>query len=123
MRTLFSRQLSATLILAAAMAVAAPVFATDTESEIEYLLTTIGTSGCEFIRNGKTHSAEDAESHLRMKYKRGKRYAKTAELFIERLATASSLSKRPYEISCDGGIEPTGEWLKARLDELRSERT
>ena len=91
------------------------------EVEIEQLLIAIGESGCEFIRNGKRHSASDAESHLRMKYKRGRRYAKTAELFIERLATASSMTRRPYEIDCGGEPERTGDWLKARLDGLRTE--
>lgn len=110
---------SIALALATALAaIAIPASASD--AEIEHLLASIGTSGCEFIRNGKTHSAEDAESHLRMKYKRGKRYAKTTEQFIERLATASSISKKPYEISCEGNVERTGDWLKARLDELRA---
>jgi hypothetical protein len=111
------------LALCAAIAVAllsGPASAADTESEIEYLLTSIGTSGCEFVRNGKTHSAEDAEAHLRMKYKRGKRYAKTTEQFIERLASASSMTKRPYEIRCGGEAQRTGDWLKARLGEFRS---
>ena len=118
-----------TLAMAAALAIAclaAPLTATAdeatvAEAEIEQLLVSIGESGCEFIRNGKRHSASDAESHLRMKYRRGKRYAKTAELFIERLATASSMSKRPYEIDCGGEPERTGDWLKDRLDGLRAE--
>jgi hypothetical protein len=91
------------------------------EVEIEQLLVAIGESGCEFIRNGKRHSASDAESHLRMKYKRARRYAKTAELFIERLATASSMTRRPYEIDCGGEPERTGDWLKDQLDGLRAD--
>ena len=77
-------------------------FAADTnaEREIEYLIEAIGNSGCEFIRNGKRHSARDAEDHIRMKYKRGRRYAPTTELFIERLASKSSMSKRPYLMQC-----------------------
>ncbi len=93
---------------------------TTAEAEIEALLAAVGESGCAFVRNGKRHSAEDAESHLRRKYRRGRRHAKTAELFIERLATASSMTKRPYEIDCDGRVERTGDWLMSRLVELRS---
>lgn len=93
-------------------------------TEIEYLVNTIGASNCTFIRNGKRHSAEDAEEHLRMKYRRGKRYAPTAEKFIERLASASSWSKKPYFIECAGEeAVPTGEWLMAHLDEYRNEKS
>jgi hypothetical protein len=43
--------------------------AKESATEIHYLLTSIGSSNCAFIRNGDSHSAEDAEEHLRMKYK------------------------------------------------------
>jgi len=90
------------------------------ETEVEYLVSTIGASDCTFIRNGKRHSAEDAEDHLRMKYRRGKRYAPTAEKFIERLASESSMSKKPYYIECEGQeAVPSGEWLMARLNDYR----
>ncbi len=94
--------------------------ADNTEAEIEYLLGTIGESGCTFIRNGTRHSAEDAESHLRMKYKRGKRYASSAENFIERLANASSWTGKPYYMECGANdAVPTGEWLTAQLSDYR----
>lgn len=101
---------------------ATPGFAaeTNTESEIEYLIEAIGNSGCEFIRNGKRHSARDAEEHIRMKYKRGRRYAPTTELFIERLASRSSMSKKPYLMQCgDEAPVESGVWLGARLAEYR----
>lgn len=91
-----------------------------TETEVEYLVSAIGESNCTFIRNGKRHSAEDAEDHLRMKYRRGKRYAPTAEKFIERLASASSMSKKSYYIECEGQeAVPSGDWLMARLNDYR----
>lgn len=90
------------------------------EAEIDYLLTSIGSSDCVFIRNGKRHDAEDAEDHLRMKLKRGKRYVTTTESFIERLASKSSMSRKPYAIDCPGqDPAPSGEWLMQRLAELR----
>lgn len=92
-----------------------------TEEEVEYLVTTVGESNCTFIRNGKRHSAVDAEDHLRMKYRRGKRYAPTTEKFIERLASASSMSRKPYFMECDGQeAVPSGEWLMAQLVDYRS---
>ncbi len=94
--------------------------ADEVPAEIEYLLTTIGSSDCVFIRNGKRHDARDAEDHLRMKYRRGKRYAPTTEAFIGRLASKSSMSKKLYHIECPGAEPvPSGEWLSQRLAEYR----
>jgi hypothetical protein len=97
--------------------------ANDAAAEIEYLVSTVGASECTFIRNGKRHSAEDAEDHLRMKYRRGKKYASTTEDFIKYLASASSWTKKPYYIECEG--QPavlTGEWLTVHLDEFRNRK-
>ena len=109
------------LAIAVALLLPATSFATDTEAEIEFLLTSIGDSECIFIRNGKRHNAAAAEDHLRTKYRRGKRYAPTTEMFIERLASASSMSKKAYYIECPGAeAVPTGEWLAAQLDDYRN---
>lgn len=90
-------------------------------AEIEYLIQSIAESGCTFVRNGKRHTSAAAESHLRMKLRRGKRYVSDAESFIDRLASKSSMSKKPYFIECEGA-EPvaSGQWLKERLLEYRS---
>ncbi|NCF38249.1 MAG: hypothetical protein GWP56_18050 [Gammaproteobacteria bacterium] len=108
------------LVTALALLLPAAVFAGNTEAEIEYLISAVGESGCTFIRNGSRHDAENAASHMRMKYRRGKRYATTAELFIERLASKSSISGKLYFIECEG-LEPvpSGAWLTARLEDYR----
>ena len=109
------------LLIFAGLVLIGPARAEAPQSEIEHLLNEIGSSGCTFVRNGKQHTAEAAEDHLRMKYRRGKRYADTTENFIDRLATASSWTKKPYMIDCPGENRmPTGAWLYLRLDELRS---
>ena len=111
------------VFLVAALMLASPVSADEPPAEIEYLLTAIGSSGCAFVRNGSLHSAPEAEEHLRMKYQRGKRYAPTADTFIERLASKSSISKEPYYIDCPGETrEPSGEWLLRKLAEYRKGR-
>ena len=113
------------LSLVAALVLLMPVaaIAGETEAEIEHLITAVGDSGCTFIRNGSRHDAEDAASHMRMKYRRGKRYATTAELFIERLASKSSFSGKSYAIECPGSdAVPSGEWLTARLHEFREQQ-
>ncbi len=90
-------------------------------AEIDYLLTSIGNSGCTFIRNGDRYDSRSAEDHLRMKYQRGKRYATSGEKFVERLASKSFLSKKLYYIECGGAEKvPSGDWLMKRLDQYRA---
>ena len=86
-------------------------------AEIDYLLSSVGSSDCTFIRNGKRYDSRSAEDHLRMKYRRGKRYAPTGEKFIERLASNSYLSKKLYYIECEGEKMPSGDWLTEQLGE------
>jgi len=89
--------------------------------EIDFLLKSVGSSDCTFIRNGERHESLAAEDHLRMKYRRGKRYATSGEEFIERLASKSSLSKKLYYIECEGDEKiPSGDWLMERLGEYRT---
>ena len=78
----------------------------DAETEIRSLIQAVAESGCEFDRNGSLHSAEAAAEHLELKYARGKRYADSAEAFIERLASKSSWSGKPYQMICDGEANP-----------------
>ena len=118
---MIKRHLSALALL---LAIApASVRADQTATEIDFLLATIGESECLFIRNGKEYDAKDAEAHLRMKYSRGKRYAPTAEKFIERLASKSSMSRKPYYIECGNEPQmPSGQWLTGLLTEYRKTR-
>jgi len=112
------------LAIAALLLHSLPLFADDRNPEIDYLLSTIGSSECVFIRNGKRHEAEKAAEHLRMKYDHGRRYATSTEAFIERLASKSSMTRKLYMIECPGAEpEPSGVWLTQRLEELRNNKT
>ena len=93
--------------------------AADADTEIRALIQAVAESECEFNRNGSLHSAEAAAAHLELKYARGKRYADSAEAFIERLASKSSWSGKPYQMICDGQTQPTGDWLTATLLKMR----
>ena len=101
--------------------IAAALADTAADTEIRALIQAVAESGCEFNRNGSVHSAEAAAEHLELKYSRGKRYADSAEAFIERLATKSSWSGEPYQMICDGETQPAGDWLTMRLEGLRSQ--
>ena len=93
------------------------------ETEIEQLLEFVAQSGCEFERNGSSHNSVDAADHLRLKYRRGKRYVASAEEFIDRLATESSWTGRPYTVRCSGQQQLSATWLHEALEQQRSSRS
>lgn len=95
------------------------------QQEINYLLSFVGTSGCIFYRNGSAYTSRKAEVHLRSKYEDASAidHIRTAEEFIVRIASFSSLSGRPYRVQCNSGAETaTADWLTAALLRFRSER-
>ncbi len=93
----------------------------ETDTEIRALIQAVAESECEFNRNGSVYSAEAAAEHLELKYSRGRRYTDSAEAFIERLASKSSWSGKPYQMICGGETQPVGDWLTMRLEALRSQ--
>lgn len=93
------------------------------QREIAALIAGLGGSGCDFERNGRWHDAAAARAHLQKKYdylrKRG--MADTTALFIERAATGSSISGKPYRVRCPGQtVRPSAEWFQQRLRESRA---
>lgn len=116
------RQLIGLSLLFTAAAVAAPPAAA-VRAEIDALLAALGDSGCRFERNGDWHDAAEARVHLQRKLdhllKRGA--VGTAEEFIERAASRSSISGDAYHVKCgDAAPVASGEWLSGRLAELRT---
>jgi hypothetical protein len=110
------------LIFLSIVLCASTVAADKEKPEIQFLLNAIGSSDCQFFRNGKEHSPEDAEDHLSMKYSRTKRHIKSAEDFIDKLATESSWSGKPYTIRCaDAAEQLSSAWLYEHLETYRTE--
>ena len=92
------------------------------DAEVEHLLSAVGSSNCLFIRNGTEHPPAEAESHLRMKYRKGARYISSADDFITRIASKSSWSGKPYQIQCPNKeSEPSSQWLNNQLSQFRSQ--
>ncbi len=90
------------------------------DAEVDYLLDTVVTSNCVFIRNGSEHKSEAARDHLQMKRKRGKRYFDSADEFIEKIASKSSWSGKNYMIQCDDEPKQTARaWFIALLKKYR----
>jgi hypothetical protein len=94
-----------------------------TQTEINYLLGSIDRSGCEFYRNGNWYDSKKAQAHLRYKYEMLAVHDQinTAEGFIEKAATKSSLSGRLYKVRCSGGeAVTTNQWLHDVLARYRA---
>lgn len=92
-------------------------------AEIESLLSRLAVSGCEFRRNGSWYSGAEAQAHLRRKldYLVDKGAIASAEQFIERAASRSSVSGEAYQVRCGGTPPvPSSTWLFAELGVLRS---
>jgi len=91
--------------------------------EIEGLLLRLGTSECQFQRNGTWYGATRAREHIAMKYQQllSNNAVSTAEDFIALAATRSSLSGKPYQVKC-GSHEPvwSADWMASQLQEIRT---
>lgn len=107
-------------LLTSAVTLAAP--SPKARQEIDALIGALATSKCEFQRNGKWYDAADARSHLQRKYDYllKKKLVDTAEQFIERAASKSSMSGREYRVRCPKQAEQTSaSWFQAQLRQLR----
>lgn len=91
----------------------------DETSEIEQLLQTIATSGVVFIRNGNQASGSEAATHLRNKWRNATPRITTVQGFIERIASRSSLTGKPYQVKlADDSVVDAGSWLRERPREV-----
>lgn len=103
-------------------ALSAAPLAPAVRAEIDSLLAALEKSGCEFSRNGAWHAPKDARVHLlrKLEYLEGKNAVQSTEQFIERAASTSSSSGKPYLVRC-GKAAPVESraWLTAQLAALR----
>ncbi|CAH0291600.1 YfeK family protein [Stenotrophomonas indicatrix] len=116
----YSPLVALALALASGVAGAAP--SADARREITQLIGSLDGSQCQFQRNGSWYGPADARAHLQRKYDYllKKDMVDTAEQFIERAASQSSMSGKAYRIRCPGQPEQTSAaWFGARLQALR----
>ncbi|MDT8998987.1 DUF5329 domain-containing protein [Paucibacter sp. APW11] len=110
------------LALAHGLLQAAPV-APSVRAEIDGLMAAMQASNCQFNRNGSWYEAAEAKAHLlrKLEYLEGKDMVKTTEQFIERAASTSSSSGKPYLVRCGGAAAQASQpWLSAQLQLLRA---
>ena len=114
-------------VTAAALAVPAAQANTPTTTavEIDGLFSALLQSGCEFNRNGSWHSAKQASQHLQGKYDYllKKNLVPNTEAFIERAASQSSMSSKPYLVRCPGQPEVNSkQWFTDQLQKIRASK-
>jgi hypothetical protein len=92
-------------------------------AEIDGLLLRLQSSGCSFNRNGSWYEAPEARAHLvkKLEYLEARNLVQTTEQFIDRAASGSSLSGKPYLVRC-GSAAPVESrvWLTQQLKALRA---
>ena len=98
---------------------------TAASAEIQQLLSFVAKSGCQFNRNGTWYPAPEASAHLadKERYLAERGQITSAEDFIAKAATKSSMTGKPYTVRC--GSEPviaSDEWLTAELRRFRQGR-
>jgi hypothetical protein len=90
--------------------------------KIEALIAFVAKQEGTFMRNGSEHTPVEAAEHLRLKLKKAGKSIKTAQLFIDKLATGSSVTGKPYEIVFKNGrkaqLAPLLRIELARLEKL-----
>lgn len=119
---MFLRPLAFAAFTACTFASAGPV-APPVKSEIDALLSSLSSSGCEFNRNGAWHNSAEAKSHLlrKLDYLEKKNMVQSTEQFIERAAASSSSSGEAYQVKCTGGQPIDSKaWMLAQLKVIRS---
>jgi len=114
--------MAAGAITALLTAPAAAQTARPVREEIQSLLAAMEQSGCEFYRNGSWHTPTDARAHLARKLAEVEKGQppKSADEFIEVVATRSSISGEPYRVRCPG-VAPIASavWFRQTLERSR----
>ena len=108
------------LLLFILLLTASPAIASETDTEIQYLLETVEESDCTFVRNWSEHPADEARSHMEMKYNYAKDKITQTEQFIKYIATKSSITGKEYTIRCEDDDYPSAEWLTQKLEDYRN---
>jgi hypothetical protein len=93
------------------------------EPTISYLVDYVGKSDATFVRNGQTHTPQEAANHIKAKYEHFKSEIKTPEDFIRLAASKSLLTGKPYLVRAPDGKEMRLDvWLADALKEYRASK-
>ena len=95
--------------------------------KIDFLIHEVSKVDGVFIRNGSEHTPKEASKHLRMKLNNAlsswftpSKEKWTAELFIEKVASKSSLSGKAYQIKLKTGkVIESKQWFLNKLKHFK----
>jgi hypothetical protein len=109
------------LLTAFAGSAAASELAAAERAKIESLIVVVERlEDAKFVRNGKAYGPATAGKFLRGKWKDRASHVRSADDFINHVATRSSTTGRPYVIRlADGREVPAAVFLRAELKKLR----
>jgi hypothetical protein len=94
------------------------------DKTVQHLIGHVSESGLTFIRNADRYSSIEAAEHMNNKYQHFRGDIEIAEDFIERCASRSLLSGKPYLVIDEQGERVrTSEWLEAELADYRARNT
>ena len=92
------------------------------DETIKFLLDYVAKSDATFIRNGQTHTPQEAVNHIKAKYEHFKDEIKTPEDFIRLSASKSLMTGQPYLVRTKDGKEmPLNRWLTDALEKHRAQ--
>ena len=111
------------LLAGALLALSTAAHADPLRDEIAHLIDFVRHSSCTFIRNGTEYNGGEAADHVQAKYDYYKDEIKTVEDFIERAASKSVLSGKPYEVRCGDKTMPAADWIRAEDSTYRAQKT
>ncbi|MFP4164179.1 MAG: DUF5329 family protein [Chitinispirillaceae bacterium] len=90
---------------------------------IEMLIDTVKQlEDAEFVRNGKSYNANIAVRFLKGKWRWKRKEIKSADDFIQKVATSSSSSGKPYLIRFeDGKVQKSAAFFRSLLENSQSQ--
>lgn len=102
----------------------APLGASEPQDSINALLARVEKADCKFIRNGSEHTGKEAATHMRRKYDHFRKEIATPEQFIDKCASKSELSGKPYQVAlANGKVVRSDVWMKEQLAAIRADQT
>lgn len=107
------------ITLLSSVSAAATSAAENMQDEVDYLFSVLGKDSCTFVRNDISYSSGEFERHLRSKLSGNEQLINSAEDFIEKIATRSSVSESPYVAICGAELQIIKDWLTESLEVYR----
>ena len=111
-----------TFLLAASLAVPATApAAPDAKAsrEIDHLLAFVAASDCKFVRSGSEYDGKAAREHLKRKLDAVRSKLSTADQFVDRIASESSMTGEAYKVRCGSRELTSKAWLHGELTTYR----